>query len=73
MRILITGANGQVGWALKQLAGQYPQHTLIALERHDLDITCKDAVNQAIAKNNVGLVINAAAYTAVDKAEEEAE
>jgi len=73
MRILITGANGQVGWALKQLAGQFPHHTLIALERHDLDITCTDAVNQTIAKNNVGLVINAAAYTAVDKAEEDAE
>ena len=73
MRILITGANGQVGWALKQLAGQFPHHTLIALERHDLDITCKDAVNQTIAKNNVNLVINAAAYTAVDKAEDNAE
>ncbi len=73
MRILITGANGQVGWALKQLAGQFPHHTPIALERHDLDITCKDAVNKTITKNNVELVINAAAYTAVDKAEEEAE
>ena len=73
MRILITGANGQVGWALKQLTGQFPHHTLIALERHDLDITCKDAVSQTIAQNNVNLVINAAAYTAVDKAEEDAE
>jgi len=73
MRILITGANGQIGWALKQLARQFPQHTLIALERHDLDITCKGAVSQAIAKNNVGLIINATAYTAVDKAEEDAE
>ena len=73
MRILITGANGQVGWALKQLAGQFPQHTAIALERRDLDITCKDAVSQAITKNNVSIVINAAAYTAVDKAEDNAE
>ena len=73
MRILITGANGQVGWALKQLARQFPQHTLIALERHNLDITCKDAVNQTIAKENADIVINAAAYTAVDKAEEDAE
>ena len=73
MRILITGANGQVGWALKQLAGQFPQHTAIALERRDLDITCKDAVSQAITKNNVSIVINAAAFTAVDKAEDNAE
>ncbi|MBT3816486.1 MAG: sugar nucleotide-binding protein, partial [Methylococcales bacterium] len=42
MRILITGANGQVGWALKQLARKYPQHTAITLEHRDLDITCKD-------------------------------
>ena len=73
MRILITGANGQVGWALKQLAGQFPQHTAIALERRDLDITCKDAVSQAITKNNVSIVINEAAFTAVDKAEDNAE
>jgi len=73
MRILITGVNGQVGWALKQLAGQFQQHTLIALERHDLDITCKDAVNQTIAKENADIVINAAAYTSVDKAEDNAE
>ena len=73
MRILITGANGQVGWALKQLARKYPQHTAITLEHRDLDITCKDAVNQTIAKENADIVINAAAYTAVDKAEDNAE
>lgn len=50
-----------------------PDNTLFLTDSHDLDITNPELVNQAVAKLNPDLIINCAAYTAVDKAEEQAE
>jgi len=68
MRILLTGANGQVGW---EIAQHTAKHEIIALDRAALDITQPSAVQQTITDSAADLVINAAAYTAVDQAEQE--
>jgi len=70
MKILITGANGQLGYELSQYK---TTHQLIALPRQELDITKTDNVANAFTEHAPDLVINAAAYTAVDKAESDAE
>lgn len=66
--LLITGANGQLGTELKAVL---PQATGVDLP--DLDITDEAAVRDFFAANRVDTVINCAAYTAVDKAEDEPE
>jgi dTDP-4-dehydrorhamnose reductase len=68
MKILITGGQGQMGQAL----ANHPlakQHELILASRHMLDITHPESIAQAIAQYTPDVVINAAAYTAVDQAE----
>lgn len=71
MRVLITGCYGQVGSCLtKQLASD-ENITVRALDREHLDITSQDAVNAAVAEFEPTIIINAAAHTAVDRAEEE--
>jgi dTDP-4-dehydrorhamnose reductase len=72
MRILLTGANGQVGWELSTRGGQWGLEVL-ALDRSDLDITNPVSVSKEVNRSNVSLVINAAGYTAVDQAESEPE
>jgi dTDP-4-dehydrorhamnose reductase len=66
--ILIAGAGGQVGHAL---ATADSPHQLIALPRSQLDITDSSQVIEVIAQNRPDIVINAAAYTQVDRAEED--
>jgi dTDP-4-dehydrorhamnose reductase len=69
MKALITGANGQLGWELQQTAPA--RWRIVALDRGAFDITYADAVQQVVRSEQPHLIINAAAYTAVDKAEEE--
>jgi dTDP-4-dehydrorhamnose reductase len=69
VRALITGASGQVGTAL--LRSVPPQTELRALTHQQLDISDARAVRSAVAAFQPALIINAAAYTAVDKAESE--
>ena len=69
MKILITGANGQLGFELQRTRPEGCQ--LIALSRTELDITDSRAVTAAVLQHRPDLVINTAAYTAVDKAESE--
>ncbi len=71
MRILITGCYGQVGSCLTQQLANNENITVRSLDREHLDITNKDAVNAAVAEFEPSIIINAAAHTAVDKAEEE--
>ncbi len=70
-RVLITGANGQVGWELQRTAPADIE--IIALDRASLDISDQDRVNKLVAELAPDVVINAAAYTPVDKAEQEPE
>lgn len=67
-KVLITGAGGQVGYKLSALAAGYG-FSLFAAGHADLDITDRSQVNAATARELPDVIINAAAYTAVDKAE----
>lgn len=75
MKILLLGKNGQVGWELQRAL--QPLGEVIALDRHinnqgDCgDVSNFEQINQTIARTQPNIVINAAAYTAVDKAESE--
>jgi dTDP-4-dehydrorhamnose reductase len=72
VKLLVAGAGGQVGHELRRL--QWPAgYAVVALDRAGLDIAGHDAVFAAMARHSPDLVINAAAYTAVDKAESEPE
>lgn len=73
MNILVTGSNGQLGSELKTLSNSFPNFNLIFTDIQELDITKPDAVMQFAEKNPFQIIINCAAYTAVDKAEEEPE
>ena len=71
--ILITGGNGQLGSELREISLNYPDHNFIFTDVADLDITNHTAVKEFIKLNNFNIIINCAAYTAVDKAESEPE
>ena len=71
--ILVTGANGQVGTALKNLSAAYPAFDFVFLTREELPIHRFELVTQYFATVKPAYCINAAAYTAVDKAESDKE
>ena len=73
MRILVTGRNGQLATALIEQAAKWPGNDVIAMGRPELDFEDLTSIGPAIAGMRPDLVVNAAAYTAVDKAEQEAE
>jgi dTDP-4-dehydrorhamnose reductase len=73
MKILITGKNGQVGSCLVELLETQTELTFLALDREELDITDPVKVNKIVTEFQPNIIINAAAYTAVDKAEQECE
>ena len=70
MKILITGINGQVGHALMQ---QLTEYELVGLTRQDCDLTNPDQIKRVIDQHQPDLIINPAAYTKVDQAEDEPE
>ena len=73
MRVLITGSNGQLGSEIKKLATNYSKLDFIFKDLPELDICNFEALQAFIMDNNINAIINCAAYTAVDKAEEDAE
>lgn len=73
MQVLITGCNGQVGQALVNLYNSRSDVTIQAVDRAELDITDRDAVLRAVQDFQPNIIINAAAHTAVDKAETDIE
>jgi dTDP-4-dehydrorhamnose reductase len=73
MKVLITGKNGQVGNCLVEQLSQLPNVLFLALDRVELDITNEGHVNQIVTEFKPDVIINAAAYTAVDKAEVDAD
>jgi dTDP-4-dehydrorhamnose reductase len=70
-KILVTGANGQLGKELKELASSYPQFEFIFLSKTDLPVHHFEMVRDYFKVYQPAYFINCAAYTAVDRAEEE--
>ena len=73
MRVLITGSNGQLGSEIKELAANYKKLDFIFKDLPELDICNFEALQAFIIDYDINIVINCAAYTAVDKAEEDAD
>ena len=73
MNILVTGCNGQLGTELQKIALNGKQHQWFFTDIDTLDICNKTAVEECFVKNGIDACINCAAYTAVDKAEDEPE
>lgn len=71
MKVVVTGKGGQLASEFEALKGFDPNWTF--LSEHDLDITNKSSVSRYFESNSFDLVINCAAYTAVDKAEDNLE
>ena len=70
--ILVTGAKGQLGSEINSLSKEY-QYNFFFTDRDELDITNRDDIVSFIDQNRIDIIINCAAYTAVDKAEEDEE
>ena len=73
MKVLIIGSNGQLGSEIKEIATKYSKLDFIFKDLPELDICNFEALQAFIMDNNINAIINCAAYTAVDKAEEDAE
>ena len=73
MVVLVTGANGQLGQSLQFIASNYPEFHFVFCASSDLDITNLENCQAIFSKTQPQYCINAAAYTAVDKAESEPE
>ena len=70
MNILITGCNGQLGNEMQLLEKENPQHTYFNTDVAELDITDQAAIEKMVMDNQIDGIVNCAAYTAVDKAED---
>ena len=73
MRILVTGANGQLGNEMQVLSKENPQHVYFFTDVQELDICDEQAINRFVTDNEIDIIVNCAAYTAVDKAEDNPE
>ena len=69
--ILVTGANGQLGNELHELSVLYTDYTFTFIARSDLDLSNTEAIRTYFIDKTFDVIINCAAYTAVDKAESE--
>lgn len=69
--ILVTGAHGQLGCELAALASRYSGYEFIFTDIDTLDLTDKESVSKFISEYRPSWIINCAAYTAVDRAEDE--
>ena len=68
--VLVTGSNGQLGSEIKELSGDYKNNYFFA-DKDTLDITDENAIESFVEANAIDVIINCAAYTAVDKAQED--
>ena len=71
--ILITGANGQLGLTFKNIQKKYTNYSFFFAEKAILDITNFEKIEKYLVTNQIDVIINCAAYTQVDKAEDEIE
>ena len=72
INVLVTGSNGQVGSEIKELSQDY-SYNFFFTDRNNIDITSKDSIKEFCQTNSISVIINCAAYTAVDKAESDME
>ncbi len=72
-KVLVTGANGQLGRCIKDASANFPDLEFLFVSREDLDIENEEAISIFFSKNNFNYCINTAAYTNVEKAESEPE
>ena len=73
VKILVTGANGQLGNEINQLSKGFCNHDFLFTDIAELDLCDKEALSTYISKNKPKWIINCAAYNAVDKAETDME
>lgn len=73
MNILVTGANGQLGNEMQVLARENLQYTYFFTDVQELDICDEQAVYAYVSEHKINIIVNCAAYTAVDKAEDNVE
>lgn len=73
MNILVTGANGQLGNEMRALSAENPQYTYFFTDVQELDICNEEAVQAYVNDNEIDIIVNCAAYTAVDNAEDHPE
>lgn len=71
--VLVTGADGQLGSCLRDRASLFPEFKFHFSSISDLDITSEESIDSFVQENEIDAILNCAAYTAVDKAEEEKE
>lgn len=71
-KVLVTGSSGQLGSEVGEIASQYP-YKFFFTDRAELDITNKQKIKEFVELNNINIIINCAAYTAVDNAESDEE
>jgi dTDP-4-dehydrorhamnose reductase len=71
INIVVIGKSGQLAWELAQLSDEAT--TIICLGRNQIDISCEQSITNVLLKHHAHAVINASAYTAVDKAESDKE
>ena len=70
MNILVTGSNGQLGNEIRRISEEHPAYTYFFTDVTELDICDEQAVISYVTGNKIDLIVNCAAYTAVDKAED---
>ena len=70
--VLVTGSSGQVGNEIKAISSDY-SYNFFFTDRNNIDITSKDSIKEFCQTNSINVIINCAAYTAVDKAESDME
>ena len=73
MKVLVTGANGQLGKCIKDASANYPEFDFLFASRSELNIDSEDSVSNILSNNQFDYCINTAAYTNVEKAESDKE
>jgi len=74
LNVLVTGGNGQLGSELNEVSSEYSESLkLFLVNRHTLNLESESELTRYIAENQIGAILNTAAYTAVDLAEKEIE
>ena len=72
-RLLVIGKNGQLACSIAKIATEFPDLDIKISERSDLDLSDLESIENYFSHNHYDIIVNAAAYTAVDEAEVERE